>query len=218
MKNKLRLSLCADLLAVVLPAVPGASVPRASASPTEKGLSYSGDGQTYSQNPPPLFEDESTLVPGDEITRSLWVRNDRPTGIEVTVQPIEPETSTRMSFETVNASVVRLQPAQSKKFDLKIGLPWSADKLAEDRQERALQIRIDAVETYDSDEPPSQAPRDQSPQGADPEEKDELADTGFSSLWLLMALGSLVAGSIALGASRKRNQRIAQGREAKHER
>lgn len=218
MKSILRLSLCAVLLAVVLQVFPGANVLRASASSTEKGLSYSGDGQAYSQDPPPLFEDESTLVPGDEITRSLWVRNDRPTGIEVTVQPIEPETSTRMYFETVNASVARLQPAQAKKFELKIGLPWSADKLAEDRQERSLQVRIDAVETYDSDQPPSQAPRDQSPQGTDPEEKDELADTGFSSLWLLMALGSLVAGSIALGASRNRNQRITQGREAKHER
>lgn len=218
MKNILRVSLCAALLSVVLQVVPGASVPRASASSAEKGLSYSVDGQAYSQNPPQLFEDESTLVPGDEIIRSFWVRNDRPTGIEVTVQPVAPEASTRMYFETVNASVARLQPAQAKKFELRIGLPWSADKLAEDRQERSLQVRIDAVETYDSGEPPSPDPRDQSPQGTDPEEKDELADTGFSSLWLLMALGSLVAGGIALGASRYRHQRIAQGRETKHER
>jgi len=218
MKSFLGLSASTALLASVFATVMGMSLPRAEASSSDEKLGYSVDGHNYSPEPPPVFDGQESLVPGDEVTGSLWIRNDRQSEIEVSVRPVAPDLSSRMYFETVSTSVVRLHPTQAKRFDLKIGLPWTADELSENRQEPSLQVLVEAKEAFDEVKPPAEPPLEDSPESPNSERDDELADTGFSALGLLIAVGLTALGTLVLGIRQKGSQAIAQRTEARNER
>jgi len=217
---KLRVLAAGAAMAAALPGVVIFLAAPASGAETEQGLSYSLDGQAYSDVPPPVFDGIPALVPGDESTRYLWIRNDRESEIEVRIRPFEPEASTRIYFETAGASVVRLEPDQAAEIGLQVGLPWSSGNGSQGQQVPSLQVRIDAVEVAGTDGPapdPSQPPRDEEhPNGDEPREestqpdprerRDDLADTGSNGASLLAAAGIAGLAGLVLLAVRRRKQ------------
>ncbi|PRA04517.1 hypothetical protein CQ010_06245 [Arthrobacter sp. MYb211] len=183
------------------------------------GLSYSSDGRNFSQAPPPLFGGEPVLVPGDEVIGALWIRNDRGLEIEVSVQPKDPAAHTQIYFETIGLSRFRLEPEESVKVGLRMGMPGSATNGSQDQEERSLQVQINAVEIGIGKTPepePSQPPRETDappeapPEKNTPDQRDQLSDTGFSGGVIALGIGALAAGcaAVILSWRQKRTEAI----------
>ncbi|MGO2052183.1 MAG: hypothetical protein ACTH2H_05275 [Glutamicibacter sp.] len=179
------------------------------------GLSYSSDGRNFSQAPPPLFSGEPVLVPGDEITGALWIRNDRGQEVEVSVRPKASAAHTQIYFETIGLSRFRLEPEETVKVGLRMGLPGSATNGSQDQEKRSLQVQINAVETGIGKTPepePSQPPREthappeDSPENETPDQRDQLSDTGFSGGVIVLGIGALVVGCAAVMLSWRQNR------------
>ena len=181
--------------ATVVPAIAGETA--------DHGLSYSVDGQSYSQNPPPIFKDVHALVPGDDVEGSLWIRNDRQSAIELGVQAVPPPESTEIYFKAAGASKFHLEPADATEVELRLGLPLSAGNDSEDQIVPGLEVRVHAMEPVASSEP-TQRP---GPSDDSNDHEGDLLDTGVNleTLWASLALAML--GSVALIASRRRNRR-----------
>lgn len=171
------------------------------------GLSYSIDGRKFSQAPPPLFSGKPVLVPGDEFIGALWIRNDRGLEVEVNVQPKAPEAHTQIYFETTGQSRFRLEPDESVKVGLRMGLPDSANNRSQDQKVRSLQVQINAVETGTGEAPESEtsqppretdAPPEDSPENNSPDQWDQLSETGFNGGLVLLGIGALAAGCAAV--------------------
>lgn len=192
------LKIAVGALAALPCLVLGLAVPAVADAETDRGLSYSLDGRSYAQNPPPIFAGGHALVPGDEVAKSLWIRNDRDRDVEVSVHAVAPAPSTGIYFATAGASAFKLEPEGTREVELRVGLPWSASNGSEDQQVPELQVRVDAVEL---------AQEGGGPDAPGPEQEVDLPDTGFSGTVLWAAAGILALGGAVLAASRRMNRR-----------
>ncbi|MGQ3383483.1 hypothetical protein [Glutamicibacter sp. TV12E] len=198
MMDRVRVKIAVGAITALPCLVLGLAVPAVADAETDRGLSYSLDGRSYAQNPPPIFAGVHALVPGDEVAKSLWIRNDRDREIEVSVRAVAPAASTEIYFTTVGASTFTLVPSGTTEVELRLGLPWSASNGSEDQQVPALEVRVDAVEL---------AQEGGGPDAPGPEQEADLPDTGFSGAVLWAATGILALGGAVLAASRRMNRR-----------
>lgn len=193
-----RLKIAVGAIAALPCLVFGLAVPAAAGTEADRGLSYSLDGRSYAQNPPPIFAGGHELVPGDEVAKSLWIRNDRDRDVEVSVHALAPAEPTGIYFATTGASAFKLEPEGTREVELRVGLPWSASNGSKDQLVPELQVRVDAVES---------AREDGGPDSSGPEQEIDLPETGFSGAVLWAAAGILALGGAVLAASRGANRR-----------
>lgn len=196
-RGRLKIAMGAIAALPCLVLVLGLAVPAAGAE-ADRGLSYSLDGHSYAQNPPPIFAGGHELVPGDEVAKSLWIRNDRDRDVEVSVHALAPAEPTGIYFATTGASAFTLEHEGTREVELRVGLPWSASNGSKDQLVPELQVRVDAVES---------AREDGGPDSSGPEQEIDLPETGFSGAVLWVAAGILALGGAALAASRGANRR-----------
>ncbi|MCW4465484.1 hypothetical protein OK351_08210 [Glutamicibacter sp. MNS18] len=187
------------ILTIVLAASLGllslSNIPDASASSAEqgdRGLAFSTDGVQFSPTPPRLFNDAQSLVPGEEIHAVLWVRNLQDHSVKVSLETTQPDEEFGVVLGPVFAGEKILESNQAVSLIVRAWLPIEAGNETQNRTSDGLKVVVHAV--------------DARPLGVDPEESDEpwaeddkqppdeLPETGFEGVILLIALGALGLG------------------------
>ncbi|MFJ2618530.1 hypothetical protein [Glutamicibacter sp. NPDC087344] len=166
------------------------------------GISFSVGGEEFSAEPQPLFESHLQLVPGDQLTDELSIRNDRDHDITVSVTPRLSDTSTELQFEVMGQASAQLEPHQASTFQLRVRLPESAGNSSQN-QTRDLAVEVRAVQTGDVT-PPGTPPAPPQDPDADPSAPPhELGNTGFDGWIFALAGGVLGVGTILFLRSKK---------------
>ncbi|MDQ0673704.1 hypothetical protein QFZ36_001265 [Pseudarthrobacter siccitolerans] len=191
-------------------------------------LLFSADGETWGPAlNQPMFED-TVLVPGDQVSRSFWVRNgsgynaDLAVGIdgEVLSPAASPaslwviasvgESSARVPGASGEDRLILAMPAmgaaESQKITITVGL---GDQAANVMQEQAIpvQFRVNMTESSLQASPTGPDGSVRHTGGEGPQPGAPLANTGLIGLWIATLGASLVAGGW-LAVTRSRSQKI----------
>lgn len=148
-------------------------------------FSFSIDGEEYSGRVPELFADAPRLVPGENLEKRLWVRNNNEVKVTVSVSPQTTAKTVGAALAEVSPSpAVALAPGEAAPLLVRLEL---ADSAGNASQGNSWPVKLQ----FNFSE-------------AAPGEEDPLAHTGAGTgIWPL-AGGALMAGAGAYLVSRKR--------------
>ena len=157
-------SLLAGIAPLLFLAVAQTPVQAAAASLGGNQLSYSTDGENYSHSPSPVFTNVEKLIPGEDISRSLWVRNDRSTPIEITVHTDTLEGANGVRAEASPEGGISLSAGETTAVVIRAWLPEAAGNATQNISSENISIRVRASDKDLLDEGPNE-------ESAPPEEK-----------------------------------------------
>ncbi len=165
--------------AVPLVFIPGAQA----ASPAN--ISYSTDSVHYGEEVPDLFSGSQKLAPGEEIERTLWVRNGYPMVVAVGVRATTHVGAVGTALVGITPSdVTRLQPGAEAAISVAVLLPEETGNTSQER-DWSVRLQVTAVQVA-------------------PAGPGHLPVTGAQSWLWMVGLAVLLGGSAAYMGSRMR--------------
>lgn len=191
----------APLVMFVSLGVPAQAV---TAEPEDNSLSYSSDGKNYDNTLPTLFVDAPKLIPGEELHRRMWIRNERSEPIEISVHTKNPESEHGIWMAASPQGKLSLGVGASRAVDLRVWLPVSAGNSTQNITSQNLRIQVQAHEQHSPDD----GPDEHISKG-----QDQLGDTGFFPGFLSVAIGALITGIVLnlLSRRKKHTNRSTEG-------
>lgn len=192
-------------------------------------LLFSADGETWGPAlAEPMFED-AVLVPGDQVSRTFWVRNGSGYSADLAVavdgEDLSPvaapgslwvtaaaDSAASVTGRTEENGVILSMPAmdaaQSQRITVTVGLGEQAPN-AMQQQATPVRFQVNVVESLPQKPVTDPAAPGHLPDARGPGSGMPLADTGFMGPWIVALGASLVAGGwLAVTRSRSRKTAI----------